>query len=64
MGRVRPIYIKRAARQLVERHPEKFSGDFRQNRLAVDEFIPHVNKPIRNRIAGYISTLLKEGRGR
>jgi len=63
MGKVRPIYIKRAARQLIERHPDNFSGDFRQNRLAVDKFIPHVNKPIRNRIAGYISTLLKEGRG-
>jgi small subunit ribosomal protein S17e len=64
MGRVRPIYIKRAARQLVENHPDKFSGDFRKNRVAVDELIPQVNKPIRNRVAGYISTLLKEGRGK
>ncbi|MEW6222276.1 MAG: 30S ribosomal protein S17e [Candidatus Hadarchaeota archaeon] len=62
MGRVRPTYIKRAARQLVENYPARFSGDFRQNRLVVDELLPQLNKPLRNRIAGYISTLLKSGR--
>ncbi|MEW6592832.1 MAG: 30S ribosomal protein S17e [Candidatus Hadarchaeota archaeon] len=62
MGRVRPTYIKRAARQLIENYPARLSGDFRQNRLVVDELLPQLNKPLRNRIAGYISTLLKIGR--
>lgn len=60
MGRVRPLYVKRAARELLERYPDKFSTDFRQNREFLDEILRHIGKPLRNRIAGYISNLLKQ----
>lgn len=60
MGRVRQLYIKRAARELIERYPDKLSTDFRENRKFLDEILGHVGKTIRNRVAGYISTLLKQ----
>ncbi|HDI13096.1 MAG: 30S ribosomal protein S17e [Hadesarchaea archaeon] len=60
MGRVRSLYIKRAARELLERYPDKFSPSFEENRKFLDEKLKNVGKPLRNRIAGYISTLLKQ----
>lgn len=60
MGCVRTTFVKRAARELLEAHPEKFSADFEQNKKAVDELLPHIGKSIRNRIAGYISTLIQQ----
>lgn len=60
MGRVRSAYIKRAARELLERYPDKFSTDFKQNCLALDELLDLGGKPLRNRIAGYLSNLLKQ----
>lgn len=60
MGRVRPLHIKRAARELLERYPDKFSTDFEHNRKILDEILKEVGKPLRNRIAGYISNLLKQ----
>jgi len=60
MGRVRPTYIKRAARELIKRYPNKFSTDFKQNCLALDELANIKSKSLRNRIAGYISNLLKQ----
>ncbi|MBA7502567.1 hypothetical protein ES706_01157 [subsurface metagenome] len=60
MGRVRSTYIKRAARELIKRYPDKFSTDFKQNCLALDELAILKSKFLRNRIAGYLSTLLKQ----
>ena len=60
MGRVRSTYIKRAARELLKRYPDKFSTDFKQNCLALDELVNVRSKPLRNRIAGYLSNLLKQ----
>jgi len=60
MGRIRQTYIKRAARRLLERYPDKFSTDYRQNRHALEELASIESKPLRNKIAGYIVTLLKQ----
>ncbi|MDH5442940.1 MAG: 30S ribosomal protein S17e [Candidatus Hadarchaeaceae archaeon] len=60
MGRVRPTYIKRAARKLIKRYPDKFSIDFKQNCLTLDALVNIKSKSLRNRIAGYISNLLKQ----
>ena len=60
MGRVRPTYIKRAARELIKRYPDKFSTDFKQNCLTLDQLANIKSKSLRNRIAGYISNSLKQ----
>lgn len=60
MGRIRQTYIKRAARRLLERYPDKFSTNYGQNRRALDELVTIESKPLRNKIAGYITTMLKQ----
>jgi small subunit ribosomal protein S17e len=60
MGRIRQKYIKRSARLLLERYPDKFTGDFEQNRNALDGVATIGSKPLKNKIAGYITTLLKQ----
>ena len=62
MGRVRSTYIKRAARELLNRYPDKFSTDFKQNCLALDELVNLKSKSLRNRIAGYLSNLSKQNK--
>ena len=56
MGNIRPTYIKRVAIELVERFPEKFTGDFDHNKKMVDELATVQGKSMRNRIAGYVTT--------
>lgn len=56
MGNIRPTYIKRVAIELVERFPEKFTGDFDHNKKMVDELADVQGKSMRNRIAGYVTT--------
>jgi len=64
LGRVRTTFIKRTAAELIRRYPERFGGSFENNKRAVQEILPHLSKSIRNKIAGYISSLLqKEGEG-
>jgi len=60
MGRIRQKYIKRSARLLLEKYPDKFTGDYEQNRNALDGVATIGSKPLKNKIAGYITTLLKQ----
>lgn len=60
MGRIRQKYIKRSARLLLERYPDKFTGDYEQNRNALEGLAEIGSKPLKNKIAGYIATLLKQ----
>lgn len=54
MGRVRPTYIKRLAKDLVEAEPEKFSEDFDENKDELKDTEEFNSKKLRNRVAGYI----------
>ncbi|KUO42988.1 MAG: 30S ribosomal protein S17e [Hadesarchaea archaeon YNP_N21] len=60
MGRIRQGHVKRAARMLLETYPDKFSTDYEQNQHVLDELAIIESKPLKNRIAGYIVTLLKQ----
>ena len=60
MGRIRQKYIKRSARLLLEKYPDKFSTDYRQNLHALEGLASIESKPLRNKIAGYVTTLLKQ----
>ena len=57
MGKVRTETVKRAARELVERFPERFGNDFVSNKAAVNEVLNAPSKRLRNRIAGYVTRL-------
>lgn len=59
MGRVRPTYIKRLAKDLVEAEPEKFSEDFEENKQELKETKEFNSKKLRNRVAGYIVRVMQ-----
>ena len=57
MGKVRPEYVKRKARELVELYPDRFSADFQANKEAMKSVAQISSVKLRNRIAGYITRL-------
>ncbi|MDD1742373.1 MAG: 30S ribosomal protein S17e [Methanotrichaceae archaeon] len=60
MGCVKPSYIKNFAMELLDTHQDTFGLDFEQNKLKVSEYTDIKNKTIRNRIAGYITRVMRQ----
>ncbi|MFB6309892.1 MAG: 30S ribosomal protein S17e [Salinirussus sp.] len=52
---IKPAYVKKTARQLMERYPEAFSTDFERNKELVAELTNIQSKGVRNRVAGYVT---------
>jgi small subunit ribosomal protein S17e len=52
---IKPAYVKKTARTLLERYPEAFSTDFEHNKELVSELTNIESKGVRNRIAGYVT---------
>ncbi len=59
MGKVRPSAVKRLARELLAKYPDKFTSDFETNKKLVAELTDITSKRFRNRVAGYITRLVK-----
>jgi len=59
MGRVRPRYIKSLGERLLEMYPDRFTDNFEENKKAVAELADIPSKTVRNRVAGYITRLVK-----
>lgn len=57
MGKVRTEQVKRIARQLLDRYPNKFSTDFEKNKQFVTELTNISSTKLRNRVAGYAARL-------
>ena len=57
MGRIKTTLVKRTSRELIEKSPESFSSNFGENKKSLGGTMP--SKPLRNKIAGYISRLKK-----
>ena len=55
MGKVKTEHIKRLAKELMERFPDKFSSDFDANKHAVDALTRGATTKVRNQVAGYIT---------
>lgn len=60
MGNVRTDQVKRTAKELVRRFPDKFSTDFEANKHLVSALLQGTTVKIRNQIAGYITHSLIE----
>jgi small subunit ribosomal protein S17e len=59
MGNIRPTYIKRIAKELLNMYPDKFiANDFQHNKKKVAELADFDSNILRNRVAGYITRLL------
>jgi len=55
LGKVKTEHIKRLAKELMERFPEKFSRDFNANKHTVDALTEGATTKVRNQVAGYIT---------
>lgn len=60
LGSVRTEQIKRTAKELIRRFPDKFSNDFENNKRIVATLIQGATVKVRNQIAGYITHAFAE----
>jgi small subunit ribosomal protein S17e len=58
LGKVRPEHVKKVARELIERYPDKFTTEFQSNKKALDSVAQVYSPRLKNRVAGYITRLL------
>lgn len=56
MGANKPAYIKRAANEILEKHGDRFTEDFSQNKKTMDELYTIESKEVRHRLVGYITS--------
>ncbi len=59
LGKIRPSYIKKIAKNLAERYSNVFTKDFDENKKLVEKYTNVESKRVRNRIAGYIVGIVK-----
>jgi len=60
MGRIKLQLIKRTTRNLMKKYKEDFKENFEENKKLVEKFTNISNNKLRNRIAGYITKLMKK----
>lgn len=59
MGKVRTILIKNVSKELMSKYPDVFTTDFEENKRLLDKYLEIDSKHLRNRISGYLVTILK-----
>ena len=59
MGKIRTVIIKKISKELIEKYPNIFVSDFDRNKELLNKYTEIDSKHLRNRIAGYIVSLLK-----
>jgi len=59
LGKVRTEIVKRISIELVDRYERSFATEFEQNKQFLNEIGLDVSKKMRNRIAGYITSIMK-----
>ncbi len=59
MGKVRTEMIKRISLELIEKYPYSFQPKFEPNKQFLKEIGLDVSKKLRNKIAGYVTTIVK-----
>ena len=59
MGRIRTQHVKRMSRKFLDLYPGEFNSNFEQNKKKMDELADIPSKKLRNRVAGYVTKLVK-----
>lgn len=60
MGNIRTSFVKRISKELIENYRGKFTNDFEENKKLVAEYSTVSTKHLRNKIAGYVTRLVKQ----
>jgi small subunit ribosomal protein S17e len=60
LGSVRTEQIKRTAKELIRRFPDRFSSNFEENKHMVTMLTQGTTTKVRNQIAGYITRVCAE----
>ncbi len=55
MGRIKQTFLKRMANKLMDEYGQEFTTDFQENKGKVQLYCDVKSKPMRNKIAGYIT---------
>jgi small subunit ribosomal protein S17e len=55
LGKVRTEHIKRLAKELIRRFPNKFSKDYKSNKQTVNILLRGATPKVKNKVAGYIT---------
>lgn len=58
MGNIRSQKIKRTSKELVAKYHQHLSTDFEHNKILVNKLTNVMSKRMRNRIAGYVTTIM------
>jgi len=59
LGKVRIELVKRASKELIDRYPDRFTANFEENKQFLKEIGFTLSKRLRNRVAGYITRVMK-----
>ena len=59
MGNIRTSFVKRTSRELIETYEGTFTTDFDENKKLVEQFTTVSTKHLRNKIAGYVTRLVR-----
>ncbi len=57
MGRIKTTFVKNIGKELMEKHPESFSGNFEDNKKALAPLVSFTSRKMRNLVAGYITSV-------
>ena len=52
---IKPAYVKKTGRILMERYPDAWGPEFEHNKELVAELTNIESKSVRNRVAGYVT---------
>lgn len=58
LGNVRPERVKRIARELLAKYPDRFTANFEENKKVLSTIAHIPSSRLRNSIAGYITRLV------
>jgi small subunit ribosomal protein S17e len=59
LGKVRTEMVKRISLELLDKYEYSFQSEFESNKQFLKEIGLDVSKKLRNRIAGYVTTVVK-----
>jgi small subunit ribosomal protein S17e len=58
LGSVRSAKVKKIAREILRRYPDKFTADFEETKKLIASLLSAPSKSLRNTITGYVTHLV------